>query len=81
VRRHRLHAAFWAVDGRAVWVLSRSGVRTKALARRVGGLYASMPLPVGSGAWDAPTFRACADQFLDYRGEPGTVRADGRVVR
>jgi len=68
--QHRLYGAFWvdAATGRAMWALGRNGRRVKLQARRLAALVVSMPLPYGGGAWDAPTFRACADRReCDYR--------------
>lgn len=68
--RHRLYAAFWThpETGRAMWGLHRNGRTIRRHGRRLGALVLSMPLPAGGGAWDAPTFRHCADRVeLDAR--------------
>ena len=72
--RHRLYGVFWTnpETGRAMWALSRSGRVARQRARELRALVLSMSLPCSPGAWDAPTFRACADRReCDYR--PGGV--------
>lgn len=66
--QHRLYAIFFTnAKGNPAWGMDREKRRALKAGRFTKGLVMSMPLP-RPGAWDAPTFRMCADKTEgDYR--------------